>query len=477
MRVKILIIALFILSLSLWVATIWTPLSEKFAFAKVFQFDQERGGVDFENTLSESGADILKVIDETRTLLKQKELSHNELVRAQKRLDIAVDEFYKKHLRTIAVSLARKDTKGFYKKGFEEFITTDIKAESSPRYRDILEKRLKEEWSINITGNLFRSYVYIVGQTNNQTHTPGSLPKETMALMVKAEKWGVLDEKYLLKENDLKRVFQETNFFPWNINDIKTMRKAIVTEGYSSQTLYTKAYLTALKTFSHSQKSNRLYLKESLNHKKQEQWLSCEANSLTDFLNFYRVRSGLSRVSENEIFSLIPKDERLPDLIKENGKFIRIWWDPDKAFIWKANGKQSININELSGYGIHAPWVLPVLEKLISPIELRFEIMEIIQFNILWSLYSGDPILFWYVLSDSPKSWFTKLEWKTFDGEMRTGYIGEHTGVIVGAEVSKTGDLLRLAYYEWTQEAVHWEKAEDLLRKARYFNTGIFVKR
>ncbi len=70
------------------------------------------------------------------------------------------------------------------------------------------------------------------------------------------------------------------------------------------------------------------------------------------------------------------------------------------------------------------------------------------EFNILWSLYESHPVLMWYVYSDDPKKGFAQLEWDTWAGQPRTGYVGEHTGLIVGAELSKNGDLLKVGYYE-----------------------------
>lgn len=57
--------------------------------------------------------------------------------------------------------------------------------------------------------------------------------------------------------------------------------------------------------------------------------------------------------------------------------------------------------------------------------------------NIVFSLANNHPVLFWYVFNDDPKKGFAKLDWKTWEGEKITGYIGEHTGIIVGVELDK----------------------------------------
>lgn len=272
-----------------------------------------------------SGADILSVIADTRALLKQKNLSRLELLKAQKRLDAATDEFYRKHLRQIAESLAVKNGADTYKPSFENATKNELKAETSTRYLETLEKKLNDSENIDISSDLFRTYVYVAGKTMGQPSSVGTIPKETMAVMLKAEKGATLPESSILDEKTLKETFQELGFYPWSGTDLRTMRKAIAIEGLSSQTRYVKAYVSAWHYFGKGAGTTRLYLKESLKHEKQKQSLSCEANSVADYLNFYRLRTGSGRVTEHEVFSLLPKDERLPELVKENGKNMRIW--------------------------------------------------------------------------------------------------------------------------------------------------------
>ncbi|MFZ4461623.1 MAG: hypothetical protein ACOYN2_03690 [Patescibacteria group bacterium] len=169
---------------------------------------------------------------------------------------------------------------------------------------------------------------------------------------------------------------------------------------------------------------------------------------MADLFNYYREKSGAKRTTEADVFALLPKDESLPDLIQENGKSVRLWSDPDKVFVGKVRGVQSININKLTGYGIHPKGALPVINQELATYNRVATIDKFSAFNILWSLYSGEPVLFWYVLSDDPKHGFNKIDWRTPAGEIKTGYIGEHTGIIVGAELSKNGDLLKVGYYE-----------------------------
>jgi len=86
-------------------------------------------------------------------------------------------------------------------------------------------------------------------------------------------------------------------------------------------------------------------------------------------------------------------------------------------------------------------------------------------------------VLFWYVFSDDPKKGFAKLDWKTWDGEARTGYIGEHTGIIVGVELTKGGELSKVGYYEGLSEAITWEDWSTLKNKAKYLDSIIVAEK
>ena len=116
-----------------------------------------------------------------------------------------------------------------------------------------------------------------------------------------------------------------------------------------------------------------------------------------------------------------------------------------------------------------------MLQKLLQPLQYSVKTTKFNEMTIVWNLSQNHPILFWYVFSEDPKQGFAKLEWKTWAGEPRTGYIGEHTGIIVGAELSRSGELTKVAYYEGLSDALIWEDWNSLKSKARFFNESIVV--
>ncbi len=153
-----------------------------------------------------------------------------------------------------------------------------------------------------------------------------------MRLMVASEKGITASTGAILAPNTMKQVFATIGLKPWSDADLRTMRKAILIEGLGAETAYTKAYITANISFK-NRKTSRIYLKDTLKHTKQLESLSCEANSMTDFFNYYRGRAGVARTNENDVFALLPKDESPPELVKENGISVRKWSDPDKVFV------------------------------------------------------------------------------------------------------------------------------------------------
>ncbi|MDD2745206.1 MAG: hypothetical protein PHU93_01590, partial [Candidatus Gracilibacteria bacterium] len=127
----------------------------------------------------------------------------------------------------------------------------------------------------------------------------------------------------------------------------------------------------------------------------------------------------------------------------------------------------------LSGYGIHANGVMPVLYKQLAPLGYTPELQNFNEMNIVLSIKTNHPVLFWYVLSDDVNKKVTQLNWKTWDGENRTGYVGEHTGVIVGVELTKNGTLSKVGYYEGRSETMVWEDWNTLKTKAKLFDSII----
>lgn len=97
------------------------------------------------------------------------------------------------------------------------------------------------------------------------------------------------------------------------------------------------------------------------------------------------------------------------------------------------------------------------------------------EMNIVFSLAGNHPVLFWYVFTDDPKKGFARLDWKTWEGANRTGYIGEHTGIIVGAQLTNAGEIAKIGYYEGLSETLIWEDWNTLKTKAKYFDSVILA--
>jgi hypothetical protein len=238
--------------------------------------------------------------------------------------------------------------------------------------------------------------------------------------------------------------------------------------------------------FSKPPSSKRVYLRNTLKHEKQFASLSCEANSMSHFYNFYATLANggvksksppkFSEISEQAAFDLLPKNNKVPEYRQQDGKTIRIWGDPEKEFVGEVTGKQSITLSKLTGYGIHAAGILPTLDKELTKIGYRASLNDFSELRVGWNILRGEPLYFWYVLSDAPKEGFAKLEWQTELGEKRIGYIGEHTGIIVGVEFDTIGRLLNVAYYEGRSSTLTWAPWSEIKRKAEYFNTSITAR-
>lgn len=80
---------------------------------------------------------------------------------------------------------------------------------------------------------------------------------------------------------------------------------------------------------------NRIYLRNTLVHKKQIASLSCEANSTAHFYNYYAGLAKSPTVTEKEVFDWFPIDDRLPKIQQTERGIERIWGDPDKSFVGK----------------------------------------------------------------------------------------------------------------------------------------------
>lgn len=434
---------------------------------------------DLEKKFADNPDNVFTILAETRALLAGSTKNQVVLKRSRLQLERATAALYQKHLDTIALNLYRKGDAVKFREAFEEHTKTEIKADVTAAYAARLKQAVLGG-NINPKNREFRAYAYLLGRLADEPTKSGtgtSLNKTTIDALNAAEKGNLKSRDLLLDNTDMERVFQSLGYLPWRTLDLKTMRRTITSESLSAETRYTRAYITAQMIFGRNALGNRIYLRNTLKHQKQIASLSCEANSTAHFYNFYAGLSKLPLMTEKQTFETFPVDNRLPELVSTATGNQRTWGDPDRVFVGQVEGRQSSNQNKLTGYGIHAKGVEPVLKQSLAPLGYVPELKTFNEMNIVLSLANDHPVLFWYVFSEDPKKGFAKLEWKTWDGEARTGYIGEHTGIIVGVELTKAGELSKVGYYEGLSETIIWEDWNTLKSKAKYFDTIIVAEK
>lgn len=170
------------------------------------------------------------------------------------------------------------------------------------------------------------------------------------------------------------------------------MRKVIEERKVGPETAYFKAYAYARSNLVSG--SGNLSLLRGIPHAKQEWSLSCEANSMRDLVNYYRLGNGESIAAESSFVFLLPADPAPPKY--QNGA--RIWADPEKTFVGRIDGRQSSNPNKLTGYGIHADGILPYVKRELKKYGLDAKKKPFESDSIRDSLAAGHPVFFWYVL-------------------------------------------------------------------------------
>lgn len=377
------------------------------------------------------------------------------------------------NLDTIALALYATHDKNMYREAFQKHGNLKLKADITPTYAKALKSKILSS-KIHSKNLNFQAYIYILGRLSESpqinAHEHDTL---TLDLLGLAETGNLNESDVLLENTEMAQIFTRLGYLPWRSIDLKIMRRVIIRENLSAETKYTKAYLTAQMLFGKKSLGNRIGIKKGFQHKKQISGLSCEANSTAHLYNYYANSTGTSKVTEDQVFQWFPLDERPPEYQRTKAGYLRTWGDPEKTFVGKVNGIQSIDQNQLSGYGIHAHGVMPVLHKQLLPLGYAPKLQNFNEMNIVLSVKTNHPVLFWYVLSSDMNKKATQLNWKTWDGENRTGYVGEHTGVIVGVELTKNGTLSKVAYYEGRSEEMIWEDWETLKTKAKLFDSII----
>lgn len=366
---------------------------------------------------------------------------------------------------------AAAPTRERFAKNYEAVSGTDPSAEIHPFYLVSLEKTLLAS-PLKEDGALFGAYVHVLLSLRDGKADVAKMVEERIASLPKALREATVGNVRPKNASERERafaVFSKLGYDPWSSKNLAEMRKNIEEKRIGPNTPYFQAFAFARRELVN--RSGNLSLATKIPHEKQRWNLSCEANSLRDLLNYYRIGKGEAPVEESSFVFLLPADASAPKY--ENG--VRIWADPDKTFVGRVDGRQSANPSKLTGYGIHASGVLPYLKNELKRYGLEAQKRGFDSDAIRNSLAMGNPVVFWYVLgADSPKG-VSRLEWKTPEGKSVTGFVGQHVGVIVGAKIGNDGKIEEASYYEGRTDSLQKESFESLSRKAKWFNEAIYV--
>lgn len=394
---------------------------------------------------------------------------------AAERIGKSADALAKKRLAAYVLARygdATAPTRERFAANFASVSKADPSAEIHPYYLVSLEKTIVASPKFKEDGALFGAYAHVLLALRDAKadivemteRRKGELPES-----LKQATLGRIEAKTDEERKAAFAAFSVLKYDPWSSADLSKMRQEIIDRKIGPETAYFKAYAFARSGLTKT--SGNLSLLRRIPHSKQEWNLSCEANSMRDLVNYYRLGNNESAAEESAFVFLLPSDPNPPKY--ENG--VRIWADPEKTFVGRIDGRQSANPQKLTGYGIHADGVLPYLRKELKRYGLQAEKRAFDSDSIRDSLAAGHPVFFWYVIGTDPSRGFSRLDWKTPEGRPVTGFVGEHVGVIVGAKVGNDGRITEVSYYEGRTHGLQTEAFESLSRKAKWFDEAIYV--
>lgn len=391
------------------------------------------------------------------------------------RLSKSADALAKKRLAAYVISRygeAPKPTRDRFAANYATISKADPSAEIHPFYLVSLEKDIVASPTFKEDGSLFGAYAHVLLTLRDQgadVTAMGEARKKELGAALRDATLGKASSVSPKRRMEAFATFKTLGYDPWSSKDLSKMRQTIEERKIGSETAYFKAYAYARSNLMNG--SGNLSLLRGIPHSKQEWSLSCEANSMRDVVNYYRLGNGESPADESSFVFLLPSDPTPPKY--QNG--IRIWADPAKTFVGRIDGKQSSNPNKLTGYGIHADGVLPYLRRELKQYGLKADKSAFDSDSIRDSLASGNPVFFWYVIGADPSRGFSRLDWSTSDGKSVTGFVGEHVGVIVGAKIANDGSVSEVSYYEGRSSELQKESLDSLSLKAKWFNEAIYV--
>jgi len=222
----------------------------------------------------------------------------------------------------------------------------------------------------------------------------------------------------------------------------------------------------------------QIMLKTDIWHTLQARHLSCEANTFMDFVNFYYLQKDFDPIDEETIIGKMPFDTGKLWYGEGDYGINRYWGDPDKAFIWDINGRQSARKEKFSGYGIHAKPLIPMLNEYLKPLNLSAVEGSFNEQKVTQSLMDGHPVMFRYVHARKiqGRRAFSPFTRTTPDGKETTVHIGEHVGLIVGADFDKQWKITHLYYYNGLDKELQRGRYEDIKYIIELQDMAIYVQ-
>lgn len=394
---------------------------------------------------------------------------------AAERLSKSADALAKKRLAAYVISRygnASKATRDRFAANFATVAQSDPSAEIHPYYLVSLEKTIVANPVFKEDGAAFGAYAHVLlslRDSNADVSAMAADRKKELETALRDATLGKMGSLSPKERSETFKTFSKLSYDPWSSSDLSKMRKTIEDKGIGSGTAYFKAYAYARSNLVNG--SGSLSLLRGIPHEKQEWSLSCEANSMRDLVNYYRLGNGETAAEESSFVFILPSDPSPPKY--ENG--VRVWADPAKTFVGRIDGRQSSNPQKLTGYGIHADGILPYVKRELKQYGLNAEKRAFDSNSIRDSLAAGNPVVFWYVFGADPSRGLSRLDWKTPEGKSVNGFIGEHVGIIVGAKIANDGSISELSYYEGRSGTLQKDDFESLSRKAKWFDEAIYV--
>lgn len=329
-------------------------------------------------------------------------------------------------LGNLAIYTTRKYIKsGIYQKGefqsaYEELRQTDSRADIHPFYLNTLIKSLQANSIFSEDSTKFRALVYILFVLSEKVRENPAF--EENVLVQWKEAWNdarsesganIPVSKAPIYARILEGVAKYDHINPYSQDDLSIMRETIGIEKISPNSPYFKAYLSMRERL--ILLGGQLHLPIYFTHSLQSRKLSCEANTATDLINFYRTNSNLIAMNETDFIDFLPIQSN--GIIHTRTDFI--WGDPEKYFVGNMDGKQSSNMDIFTGYGIYADGIAPVINHFLSPQNLSVQSGIFDEHHIINSLATQHPIMFWYLSAISEnengiKKYSTQpIVWKT----------------------------------------------------------------